>query len=54
MVQNCHLADVAYGIKQIFMIFTMGMKASSDDDVDVIKALGDKVQSVEINLMSLL
>mmetsp|Transcript_12715 Transcript_12715/g.14576 ORF Transcript_12715/g.14576 Transcript_12715/m.14576 type:complete len:238 (-) Transcript_12715:177-890(-) len=52
--QNCHLADVAYGIKKICMSFTMGMQDSSDEIIEKIEAFEDEVQSVETTGMSVL
>jgi translation elongation factor EF-1beta len=52
--ENCHLADVAFGIKKIQTTFVMGVKNSSDEVVEAIEALEDEVQSVEVISMNVL
>ena len=52
--ENCHLVDVAFGIKKICMSFTMGNDSSSDEIIEQIEALEDEVQSVEMTSMNVL
>ncbi|GMI42956.1 hypothetical protein TrCOL_g3845 [Triparma columacea] len=52
--ENCHLVDVAFGIKKICMSFTMGNDSSSDEIIEQIEAMEDEVQSVELTSMNVL
>ena len=52
--ENCHLQEVAFGIKKIVTTFTMGASNSSDDVVEKIEAMEDEVQSVEVTSMNVL
>ena len=52
--ENCHLVEVAFGIKKICMSFVMGANNSSDDIIEQIEALEDEVQSVEMTSMNVL
>eukprot|EP00520_Triparma_pacifica_P013930 CAMPEP_0118655708 /NCGR_PEP_ID=MMETSP0785-20121206/13086_1 /TAXON_ID=91992 /ORGANISM="Bolidomonas pacifica, Strain CCMP 1866" /LENGTH=194 /DNA_ID=CAMNT_0006548491 /DNA_START=23 /DNA_END=607 /DNA_ORIENTATION=- len=52
--ENCHLVDVAFGIKKICMSFTMGNDSSSDEIIEKIEAMEDEVQSVELTSMNVL
>ena len=52
--ENCHLVDVAFGIKKLCMSFTMGSDSSSDTVIEAIEALEDEVQSVELTSMNVL
>merc|ERR1712243_387998 len=52
--ESCTLADVAFGIKKIQTTFVMGVNNSSDDVVELIEAMEDEVQSVEITSMNVL
>lgn len=50
----CHQVEVAYGIKKLVMSFVMGSQSSSDEVVEMIEALEDEVQSVEVTSMNVL
>ena len=52
--EECHLAEIAFGIKKICMTFTMGINNSSDDVCEAIEAFEDEVQSVEVMSMNVL
>jgi len=52
--EQCHLAEIAFGIKKICMTFTMGVNNSSDDVCEAIEAFEDEVQSVEMMSMNVL
>jgi elongation factor 1-beta len=52
--ENCHLVEVAFGIKKICMSFVMGANNSSDEIIEQIEALEDEVQSVEMTSMNVL
>ena len=49
-----HLVEVAFGIKKICTQFIMGATNSSDDIVEMIQAMEDDVQSVEVISMNVL
>ena len=52
--ENCHLVDVAFGIKKLCMSFTMGSDSSSDTIIEMIEGMEDEVQSVELTSMNVL
>ncbi len=52
--ESVHLAEVAFGIKKIQTTYTMGVSQSSQDVQDMIEAMEDEVQSVEIVSMNVL
>eukprot|EP00978_Attheya_sp_CCMP212_P010224 scaffold24581_cov51-Attheya_sp.AAC.1 len=52
--ETCNLAEVAFGIKKIQTTFVMGVSQSSQDVQDMIEAMEDEVQSVEITSMNVL
>jgi elongation factor 1-beta len=52
--ENCHLVEVAFGIKKLCMSFTMGNDSSSDEIIEQIEAMEDEVQSVELTSMNVL
>jgi elongation factor 1-beta len=52
--ESVNLAEVAFGIKKIQTTFTMGVSQSSQDVQDMIEAMEDEVQSVEIVSMNVL
>merc|ERR1712113_660298 len=49
--EGCTLVEIAFGIKKIATTFTMGVNNSSDDIVELIEAMEDEVQSVEVTSM---
>ena len=52
--EACSLVEVAFGIKKIVTTFVMGVNNSSDEVVEMIEALEDEVQSVEVVSMNVL
>ena len=52
--ENCHMVEVAFGIKKLLMSFTMGATNSSDILIEAIEELEDEVQSVEMTSMNVL